>query len=171
MKNFNTCSINLVDRVKSACEAKNFSLKLNPQNWLSRHSFTHSFNRKLQRLSNKNFAVIASVAITLSFIPLLYEVTANNSVVNEQCFPLQLQFEGLEGKRVHISYGHGLIIQTIYSNDWSFETEPTFKGSESVKIYLLEPNGVLMWEGNVSAAPNSKVFFTNNVEGINVVKS
>lgn len=169
MKNFNICPANLTGRVKRACEAQNFSLKLNPQNGLRRHSFTHSFNRKLQKLSNRNFAVIASVAIALSFVPLIYEVTANNSAVNEQRFPLQFQFEGLEGKRVHVSYGHGLIIQTIYSNDWSFETDPAFKGSESVKIYLLQPNGILLWEGNVSATPNSKIIFSSNIEGVNVM--
>ncbi len=79
------------------------------------------------------------------------------------------EFEGLEGKRVHVSYGHGLIIQTIYSNDWSFETDPAFKGSESVKIYLLQPNGILLWEGNVSATPNSKIIFSSNIEGVNVM--
>ncbi|MFA5365581.1 MAG: hypothetical protein WC325_10425 [Candidatus Bathyarchaeia archaeon] len=171
MKNFNISTANLTSRVKSAVEAQNLAyakILVKGQSW---NSFTHYFSNKLslRKISNKNFVVIASIALTLAFVPLLYELnqtSMNTNLAGKSRFDVNVQVDGFtETVKICMSPKGALLIHTFDDGN-SFITDLSTEQAANIPTMLLTKIGILLWEGNVSASPNFKVVFSNSSSGV-----
>jgi hypothetical protein len=166
MKNFNTFSTDLASRVKSAVEAQNLAdakILVKGQNW---NSFTHFFsNLSAQKISKKNFVVIASIALTLAFVPLICELTTQ-PVENNPKILIPIQVTNFTEKvQVNFFSDYGFHIITIDGVDYNFDFET--RENYNVTAYLLTDNGIELWAGTIIAESNHEIFFANSSTGVN----
>jgi hypothetical protein len=120
-------------------------------------------------ISNKTFAVIAGIALVLSFAPLIYELNQtrmNSNLAGKNRFDVTIQVVGFtETVKICMSPKGALLIHTFDDGN-IFRTDLSFNQAANIPTMLLTKKGILLWEGNVSVTPNCKLIFSNSSTGV-----